>query len=82
MQPSAVAVQACPFLLLQRPVLLQVPAQRPVESSWLVRVAQVRVAAAQIRQAPGQSVSVQQPAEGMQDVAVPMVQALMSAGQS
>jgi len=78
MQPPAVAVQVCPFLLLQAPAASKVPAQRASGSSALVTAAHV-CDVEQVLHAP-QSVVVQQPPIAMHVVVPPDVHACMLDG--
>jgi hypothetical protein len=78
MQPPAVAVQVCPFLLLHRPVASQVPAQRASGSSALVTATHVWDVE-QVLHAP-QSLLAQQPPMAMHVVVPPDVHACMPDG--
>ena len=74
-------MQVCPCLLLQAPLLSQVPTQRPFGSSWFVVATQVCVVALQVMQVPVQSLLVQQPVDAMQVVVPPAVHDFMPDGQ-
>jgi hypothetical protein len=80
MQPPAVAVHACPFLLLQAPDPSQVPAQRARGSSALVTATHA-CDEEHVLHAP-QSAVVQHPPVAMQVVVPPEVQACVFAGHA
>jgi hypothetical protein len=74
MQPLATALQACPCLLLQAPLVSHVPAQRPLGSSSFLAATQVWLLGSHAMQVPVQSLLAQQGVPAMQ--APPVVQDL------